>query len=782
MGRDSRSIAVWAVAAALAAILFQLHPAEAAAQEPNQVTGLAAVQSDGFATLSWDPVAGATDYQIERTPVNDANEPTGPAVIVGVWQPTRTIRPEEPTFAESGFVLGQRYGWRVQARLGSTNPQPFSEPVFATTKPQWGDPGQPGESLRTQWELTGGEEYTTDVNEWAYTAAVDAASDRVRVLEIGRTVLGRQMNMLVFGYPTPLPTAQQISSSPTVLIQCNVHGNEPSMRESCLILARELAFTDDPELLDIMSRATILMIPTINGDGRAADTRGNSTGQDLNRDHSLLRQPETRAFAAVLRDYTPDLGIDGHNGDSEDLPILSSRHLNVFEGLFTTAKTGLVEGWLYDHAADSGWYAGPYSNGGASQETILRNTFGLKNIVGLLSENRASAGSTRPGATFSENQRRRSYGQLWLIRRVLEYHRANLPAIQEQIAQSVAFQTSNVGRVVFRGSYPWPLFPPLPSAPDVDAPDPEDILEEAPCGYLLTGEQYSGANPDGTVELRLDLHGIVVQDRPAGHVVRMAQPLRGLIPPLLDDQAAEEMVDGQRLSECPHAAVSPGSLAAAAEEDTETTDSLTIANEAVEPDEPLEWTITEAASDCSSPSNLGWVSAGVTAGTTPSGSSTPVTITFSADGLTAPDVHTGVLCISSNDAGAPVIAVPVSLQVQYPFDGFLATFENPPVLNPANSRSVQKLWFRLGGDRGLDILAAGSPASRRIDCTTKAPLGPLEPTATPPWAGLFYQRYTDRYQYPWRPPKGGEWVGTCREFVLTLDDASVHTAWFHFIK
>ena len=59
----------------------------ALAQEANQVTGVAVEQADGFATLSWDSVAGATDYQIERTPVDADDEPTGPAVIVGVWRP-----------------------------------------------------------------------------------------------------------------------------------------------------------------------------------------------------------------------------------------------------------------------------------------------------------------------------------------------------------------------------------------------------------------------------------------------------------------------------------------------------------------------------------------------------------------------------------------------------------------------------------------------------------------------------------------------------------------------
>lgn len=122
------------------------------------------------------------------------------------------------------------------------------------------------------------------------------------------------------------------------------------------------------------------------------------------------------------------------------------------------------------------------------------------------------------------------------------------------IEDSIAFQTSNQGRIVFRGSYPWPPFPPLPSAPDVDAPTPETILEDPPCGYLLTTEEFTGSRPDGTVERRLRLHGIKV-DRATGlasgpgYVVRLTRPLRGLIPTLLDPQAAEPMVEGTRLYE-----------------------------------------------------------------------------------------------------------------------------------------------------------------------------------------------------------------------------------------
>src|SRR5688500_7201527 len=123
----------------------------ALAQELNQVTGVAVEQADGFASLSWDPVAGATDYQVERTPVGADNVPTGPAAIAGVWRPNRTVTPDSPTFADAGFNPGDRFQWRVRA-LSGTTAHPSSAPGFGTTLPPWGSPAGPGEKLRTQGE------------------------------------------------------------------------------------------------------------------------------------------------------------------------------------------------------------------------------------------------------------------------------------------------------------------------------------------------------------------------------------------------------------------------------------------------------------------------------------------------------------------------------------------------------------------------------------------------------------------------------------------------------
>lgn len=73
-----------AVALTAAALLSLVHPGDASAQEPNQVTGVTVTQRDGFATLSWIPVSGATDYQIERKPVGVDNVATGRGRVVAL--------------------------------------------------------------------------------------------------------------------------------------------------------------------------------------------------------------------------------------------------------------------------------------------------------------------------------------------------------------------------------------------------------------------------------------------------------------------------------------------------------------------------------------------------------------------------------------------------------------------------------------------------------------------------------------------------------------------------
>src|ERR671925_12753 len=123
-------------------IASSLSTGTALAQAPNQVTGVTVEQADGFATLSWDPVAGATDYQIERTQVGADDVPIGPAAIVGVWRPNRTVTPDSPTFADAGFNPGDRFQWRGWAPGGGAPPPPPG-PRVGPAPPPRGAPSPP---------------------------------------------------------------------------------------------------------------------------------------------------------------------------------------------------------------------------------------------------------------------------------------------------------------------------------------------------------------------------------------------------------------------------------------------------------------------------------------------------------------------------------------------------------------------------------------------------------------------------------------------------------------
>jgi hypothetical protein len=305
-------------------------------------------------------------------------------------------------------------------------------------------------------------------------------------------------------------------------------------------------------------------VPSINGDGRAANTRGNSRGQDLNRDYSLIREPETFGFVEMMRDYTPQAAYDGHefgNNQAGDLPMLPPRHLNVGQSIFDQSQDMIV-GWMYEEGAVDGWWPCPYGcrNGGAvglSQETILRNTMGLKNVIGSLLEARSAGGATRPDeANIQNNRRRKGYSQLWTYNQFLDYAHANQAAIAQAIEEAIEFQVSNTGPIVFRGSRPIPDFPephPGQDPPPEENPTPDQILEDPPCGYLVSRDQYNEPRTDGatTVGERIEAHGWSVRLRQEpgqrGYLVPMAQPERGLIPLLLDGQAAEPLVGAERM-------------------------------------------------------------------------------------------------------------------------------------------------------------------------------------------------------------------------------------------
>lgn len=114
------------------------------------------------------------------------------------------------------------------------------------------------------------------------------------------------------------------------------------------------------------------------------------------------------------------------------------------------------------------------------------------------------------------------------------------------------------------------------------------------------------------------------------------------------------------------------------------------------------------------------------------------------------------------------------------FTGFLAPVRNDAV-NTEFAGSVLPFRFRLGANRGLKILAAGSPASGLVSsCRISTPPTSVQATTSALPVQLVYVKATKTYWYLWKTDKA--WAGTCRQFQLRLADGTVHRATFRFVK
>ena len=114
----------------------------------------------------------------------------------------------------------------------------------------------------------------------------------------------------------------------------------------------------------------------------------------------------------------------------------------------------------------------------------------------------------------------------------------------------------------------------------------------------------------------------------------------------------------------------------------------------------------------------------------------------------------------------------------YGFSGFFQPVDNLPTLNVVKAGASIPVRFSLNGDQGLDIFAAGYPASLRIACDSAAPQDVIEETVTPGSSSLSYDAASDTYTYVWTTSKA--WAGTCRQLNVRLNDGTEHKANFKF--
>ena len=124
----------------------------------------------------------------------------------------------------------------------------------------------------------------------------------LQVEVIGKSVQGRKIQMV---HVLPAGNKKKLK----VLIFSQQHGNEPAGKETALILLRKIAEGSEDHILDNID---LYLIPLVNPDGNEAGKRANANGEDINRDHLVLTQPEVLAIHQFYNRIEPDVTLDIH--------------------------------------------------------------------------------------------------------------------------------------------------------------------------------------------------------------------------------------------------------------------------------------------------------------------------------------------------------------------------------------------------------------------------------------------------------------------------------------
>ncbi|MEM6335981.1 MAG: M14 family metallopeptidase [Bacteroidota bacterium] len=243
-----------------------------------------------------------------------------------------------------------------------------------------------------------------------------ASSERLFATTMGYSNEGRAIPLVIVGADDPSPAGVRASGKTRVYLQGNIHAGEVCGKEALQMMLRELADGEGTAWTDSL---ILLIAPIYNADGNerihlrnrgrqhgplaGMGQRPNAQDLDLNRDHTKLESPESRALVALYDAYDPHVVVDLHttNGTyhAYHLTYAPPLHPNTPASIDRMLRDDWLP-WITDRVEDTyGWHFYHYGNmpwpgvdapdGWYTFDARPRfssNYAGLRNRFGILSE------------------------------------------------------------------------------------------------------------------------------------------------------------------------------------------------------------------------------------------------------------------------------------------------------------------------------------------------------------------------------------------------------------
>ena len=291
-----------------------------------------------------------------------------------------------------------------------------------------------------------------------YLKLVEAASDRVRVRELGKSTEGNPFIALEIASADTLkrldyyrglqrrlyfqdgePTGAQRdeifkAGKAVVLITCNIHSTEIGSSQMVLELVHRLATDQSPRTAHVLDNVIFLLVPSLNPDGQikvvdwynqnlGTEFEASSmpwlyqqyVGHDNNRDMYMFTQVESRLAARLLwHDWFPSVWLDEHQQGMTGsrifvMPATDPINPNVhpliyrWNGLFGQSQGAALEaagkdGIIYNATYTNFWQGAMAWSGWWHNQVGLLTEVASVRVASPTDQQRAEAGRPAPAA------------------------------------------------------------------------------------------------------------------------------------------------------------------------------------------------------------------------------------------------------------------------------------------------------------------------------------------------------------------------------------------------